>query len=701
MRPLLILALLSAFSIAAPAAPRHPAAKAHAAPSSSKAKAKAKAKAKTKGTKGKAEKPGKPAQPQATGLPGPAFPSFAVPAQVQVACDRSLEGARQRVVALEQRSPADGWLAAYDDLYAYIEEAANPIEFLTNVHPNKAVRDAAQACTLRWADFSSTLGQDEKLYAAARQVQPADDIDRELLRQTLENFEDAGVGLPQDKRLRAKQINDRVTDLAQQFDKNVRDDATQVAFAEAELRGVPESVWKAAKRDPQGRVLLGLDYPTYSTLMQTAEDAAARERMWRAKTNEGGEGNLKLLAEIAQLRREYAQLFGQPSFDDFTLRRRMAKSPQKVLSFLAEVKGTVAEAELREVKELREAKARQLHQPVEGTRVERWDAPFYTEVVRRERYHVDQEQFRPYFPPQESLQFTLRIIEKMMGVRYTRVAARLWHPDVQAYRVSDAADGKVLGTLFVDLYPREGKYNHAAVWSYRNGSTRLGRLPQAALVVNFDRKGLTLDELETLLHELGHSVHADLSATRYAANGGTNVLPDFVEAPSQMLEDWVYDPKVLQLMREVCARCKPVPDALIAQARQARDYGKGVKFARQHLYASYDIALYGAEPQDPLALWARMEGDTPLGYVPGTRFPSGFSHIVQGYAAGYYGYLWSLVVAMDLRTAFAADKLDPEVGMRYRRTVLANGGQRPPQDLVREFLGRETNSKAFFDYLRE
>ncbi len=695
MRPLLILALLSAVSIAVPASPRHHAARAHAAQSQAKTKSKA---AKTKGAKAKAEKP---AQPQATGLPGPAFPSFAVPAQVQVACDRGLEGARQRVVALQKRSPADGWLAAYDDLYAYIEESANPIDFLTNVHPNKAVRDAAQACSLRWADFSSTLGQDEKLYAAAKQVQPADDIDRELLRQTLESFEDAGVGLPQDKRLRAKQINDRVIELAQQFDKNIRDDTTQVAFTEAELRGVPESVWKNARRDAQGRILLGLDYPSYNPVMQTAEDAGARERMWRAKTNEGGEANLKLLAEIAQLRREYAQLFGQPSFDDFTLRRRMARSTERVLGFLGEVKGAVAEAEQREVNELRDAKARQLHQPAESTRLERWDAPYYTEVVRRERYNVDQEQFRPYFPPQESLQFTLRVIEKMMGVRYTRVPARLWHPEVQAYRVSDAATDKPLGTLLVDLYPREGKYNHAAVWSYRNGSTRLGRLPQAALVVNFDRKGLTLDELETLLHELGHSVHADLSATRYASNGGTNVLPDFVEAPSQMLEDWVYDPKVLKLMREVCSRCKPVPDELIAQARKARDYGKGVRFARQHLYASYDMALYGAQPQDPMALWARMEGATPMGYVPGTMFPAGFSHIVQGYSAGYYGYLWSLVVAMDLRTAFAADKLDPAVGLRYRETVLANGGQRPPEELVKEFLGRESNSKAFFDYLRQ
>ena len=422
--------------------------------------------------------------------------------------------------------------------------------------------------------------------------------------------------------------------------------------------------------------------------------------MWRAKSNEGCEANVKVLAEVVRLRREYAQVFGQRGFDDFTLRRRMAGSTEQVLGFLAEVKEAVTEAELREVQELREAKARHLHQPMERIRVERWDVPFYAEVVRRERYKVDQEQFRPYFPPKESLQFTLRVIEKMMGVRYTRTPAKLWHPEVQAYLVSDVASGKPIGTLLVDLYSRDGKYNRAAVWSYRNGSTRLERLPQAALVVNLDRRGLTLDELATLLHELGHSVHADLSATRHASNGGTTVLPDFVEAPSQMLEDWVYDLEVLKLMQEVCSRCKKVPDTLIAQASKARDFGKGLRFARQHLYASYDIALHG-EPQDPLALWAQMEGATPLGYVPGTRFPASFSHIVQGYSAGYYGYLWSQAVAMDLRTAFAANKLDAAVGMRYRQIVLASGGQRPPMDLVREFLGRGTNAKAFIHYLRQ
>jgi thimet oligopeptidase len=265
--------------------------------------------------------------------------------------------------------------------------------------------------------------------------------------------------------------------------------------------------------------------------------------------------------------------------------------------------------------------------------------------------------------------------------------------------VVDADTGSLLGTLFVDLYPRADKYKHAAVWSFRNASSLVDRRPAAALVVNFNRQGLTLDELETLLHEFGHALHALLSTTRHAAQGGTNVQLDFVEAPSQMLEDWAYDPRVIALMREVCPSCVPVPPALLAQAKAARDFGKGVRVSRQHLFARYDLALHGREVLEPMALWTRMEGETPLGTVAGTLFPAGFEHIASGYAAGYYGYLWSQVMADDLRTAFAADRLDARVGMRYRQTVLQNGGQVAPADLVQRFLGRPTDSRAFFEAL--
>ena len=632
-------------------------------------------------------------------LPGPAFPSFASPQALEAACVRNIATTLSAVRRLERQPAGARWLAAYDDINALAEDLAGPVYLISNVHPDKAVRDAAEACELKWQDLFSTLGQNEALFKAARQVKPRDAIDREFLKTTLEGFEDAGVSLPPDKRARAKAINDRVTELGQQFDKNIRDQNIQLSFTEAELKGVPAGVWTNAKRDAQGRLLLGVDYPTYVPLMQGAVDPAARERMWRAKTNEGGQANLGLLAEIGQLRREYAQLFGFASFADFQLRRRMAENTANARRFLDGVRTAVTEREKRELDELREAKARDLGKPAAEVKLERWDVPYYTERVKRERYSVDQEAFRPYFPPQESLAFVMRVVEKTMGVRYVRVPdVKLWHPDAQAYVAQDVKTGRALATLYVDPYPREGKYNHAAVWPIRSASMRLKRAPQAALVVNLDRKGLNLEEIETLLHEFGHAVHNNLSTTRHSS--ASSVLRDFVEAPSQMLEEWVYDPQVLALMQEVCPTCKPVPSDLLAKGKVAERYGKGVQYARQQLFASFDLAMHDADAPEPMALWARIEGATLLGHVPGTMFPAGFSHVAGGYAAGYYGYLWSEVVAADLRTAFGKNLLDPVVGRRWRDTVLANGSQRPPQALVREFLGRDSNSQAFFEDLK-
>jgi thimet oligopeptidase len=218
-----------------------------------------------------------PALAASTELPGPSFPRFDNADAVNAACHKGLHEAAQRVRRLERHAPDAGWSAASDDLEAYVEDVSSAIMFVVNVHPDPVVRDAAQACALKWQDFGSTLGQNEKLYQAARRVKPRDAVEREFLRSRLEGFEDSGVALPKDKRLRAKQIIDRLGALDQQFDKNLRDDATKVALSVDELAGVPQAVWKDKPRDDAGRVVLGLDEPTYLPVMERGDDAGARE----------------------------------------------------------------------------------------------------------------------------------------------------------------------------------------------------------------------------------------------------------------------------------------------------------------------------------------------------------------------------------------------------------------------------------------
>jgi thimet oligopeptidase len=645
---------------------------------------------------------GLPAAPAAWSAPY-AMPAYRTPAEVDADCNRMMADLKAAQSQLEEMPGTRGaaLLPQLDAMTRRYEDTDGPMSLLTAVHPDKAIRDATEACDLRYQAFNTGFLQNPRVYALLKQVEPADDIDRRYLQDLRDAFEDSGVALPAAKQQRAQDINNEISRLSQSFERRVREDRTQVAFTEAELKGVPPNVWKNAKRDEQGRYLLGMDYPTSVPVIERAVNPASRERMWRAFQNRGGSDNLKTLAQLADLRREYARLFGFDSYADFALRRRMAQREDTVQGFLGTVKQALVQRELADLALLRATKARDLKQSARSTTVHRWDVAYYTEIARQAKYAVDEEQFRPYFPPEASLQFVFRTAARLFGVTFQPVPQTLWHPEARGFAVVDTASNRELGTLFVDLYPREDKFSHAAVWSFRNVSTLVGRQPAAGLVVNVDRNGLTISELETLLHEFGHALHALLSSTRYASEGGTNVKLDFVEAPSQMLEDWVYDPKVLALFQQVCADCKPVPAALLARADKARHFAKGIRFSRQHLYASYDLAVHGRTPEEPMALWARMEGATPLGHVPGTMFPAGFGHIASGYAAGYYSYLWSLVIAEDLRTAFEGRKLSPEVGARYRETVLANGGQVAPGELVARFLGRPTDSRAFFKWLNK
>lgn len=627
------------------------------------------------------------------------FPMPTTRAEIGARCDATLQAMAAAERAAETQGPV---LASFDRIGQIAEDTLNPISFLAYVHPDKTVRDAAQACDLRQQAFGNKLFQNTRILARLRALQPADAIDARLRDDLLAAFEDAGASLPPAARDKARRLNTEMGKLGQDFQRRIQEDNTRVAFTEAELEGVNPSVWSKAPRDAQGRVLLGLDYPTYNPVRDTARDPKARERIYRAFHRRGGVANLATLGTLTQKRREYARLFGLNSYADFALRRRMAGSVEKVQTFLGEVGSVVAKRELADLADLRAAKAAELQAASPDTvKIERWDQHYYTERVRQQRFSLDQESFRRYFPPKASVDFVMALSGRLFGVGFKPIEQTLWHQDAKAYAVTDLASGATLATLYLDLFPRADKFGHAACWGLRGSSTLAGRLPAAALVTNFNRNGLTQDELKTLLHEFGHALHQTLSTTRYANNAGTNVKLDFVEAPSQMLEEWVYDGKALALFQKVCPECEPVPADLLERAQRSRSFAKGILTARQHLYASYDLALHTAAAPEPMATWTRLESATPMGSVKGTIFPAGFGHLAGGYSAGYYAYLWSLATAHDLYTAFAADPLSESTGRRYRDTVLASGGQVDPNELVARVLGRAPSNDAFFKWLND
>ena len=612
------------------------------------------------------------------------------------ACDAGLAKARRMRAAMEaKRSPA-GIFGEWNRLAIELEDFGAPIYLLSNVHPDKAARDAAEPCLLRFTTFNTELFQSRKLYARVEAAKPADPHQAKLRKDLLEGFEDSGASLAPAKRARARAIFDELEQLRQAYERNVRDDATKVVFRPQEVRGLPAAYLEARKKDSEGNYVLGLDYPSYFPFMARAQDAAARERYYRAKLGQGGAANLRLLEKIYRLRQELAALYGLPSFAAYALRHRMAHDPATVERFLAEVHAAVAPVEKRELEELTAEKAKDLGTPLESTKLERWDLSYYEEKVKRERYAVDQEALRKYFPTDKAIQYTMLVAQRLYGLKFREVKVPTWHPDVRYFDVLDARTGRYLAGFYLDLYPREGKYNHAAAFPIRGASRLAHRTPLAALVTNFDRAGLDAEELETMMHEFGHVLHNVLSTADYNPDAGTAVKLDFVEAPSQMFEEWARREQPLELFRQVCPECPHLTPAAIERLEAARRYGLGIYYARQWLYATFDMDL-SLDPQPPLALWKKLEGATPLGYVEGTMFPASFSHIASNYAAGYYGYMWSQVLALDMLSPFRKDMLDPKVGIAYREKVLSQGGQREETDMVRDFLGREPSSRAFFE----
>ena len=628
-------------------------------------------------------------------------------ATIEGLCDRSIAGFQTTRAAMEARKGSAGIFDEWNRLSIATGDLDGPLSIIANTSTDKATRDAADACELKYTPFTTELFQSEKLYQRVKDAKPADAIQKQYRQDLLDAFEDSGVTLDLAKRERVKAINKEITDLALQFEKNVRDDGTKLVFRPDEMAGLPDPYLAAQKKDEQGNYVLTLAYPSFFPFMQLAANEDARKRYWIAKMNQGGQQNIDVLDRIVALRLELAKLYGYPDFATFVVKRRMAGTPEAVYKFLDEVKAAVVEPEKKEVAELRQFKADDLKQPLDAIVLNRWDTSYYQEKLKKARYNVDQEALRKYFPTAASIAYTLRVAETLYGIHFVPSSAPTWQQDVRVYDVFDrkanGEDGGFIGTVYLDLFPRDGKFGHAAAWPVRAVSTlakQAGspgyRTPISVLVTNFDRNGFDQGELETMLHEFGHVMHGVLSKTRYVDQAGTSVKRDFVEAPSQMFEEWARREDSLKLFAEVCKDCPQLSREQIAQLDAARRYGRGMRYARQWLFASYDMSLTTPQPEKAMVAWTKIEGGTPLGTVPGTMFPASFGHIAGGYAAGYYGYMWSEVMALDMLSGFHGKLMNPVDGKRYRTDILSQGGQESPEVMVTKFLRRKPNSEAFF-----
>ncbi|MBK8913214.1 MAG: Zn-dependent oligopeptidase [Phycisphaerales bacterium] len=662
-----------------------------------------------------------------------------------VPADSPAREALQRAVAAVDRIVAtpdaertfDNTLGAIDDLFAQLEVDTNMLQFMQYVSTDAAERERSQLAEKHIQEWLIEVSKREDLYRAVRSYadkQPKlEGEQKKLLENTLRDYRRAGMALPPEKREELTRLQKQVVDLAQSFEKRIREDASFVLATEAELRGMDESYVRGLRRggdaelpaairekiEPAdaGKFVITMDGPTFFPLMDFCEDEGLRKRAWIVYKRRGGLENVATLEQILKLRAQASQLLGYSSTADFETEPRMSKNAANVRAFYDKLRPIVRKKARQDFDLLRSAKAE--HAGDAGAKLFPWDQAFYKNRVMKARFSVDGQRVREYFPLDRVIEGLFATTQALYGLEYREVTAEagqkygqpLWHADVRVYDVYDRSDGRYLGAFYIDLFPRENKYNHAAQWGLRQHKIYTdGRrqTPLAALVCNFtkplpDKPSLmTHDEVETFFHEFGHCLHTILSDCRYNAVSGTNVARDFVEAPSQMFENWVWNVDVLNTFAAHYRTGEKFPAALLKGMLKAKNVASGLEAERQIFYAMTDLEFHSAPDGvvNTNAVQERLFGETEL-YEPvaETWYHASFGHLV-GYQAGYYGYMWSQVYGQDMFSRFRELGINsPDAGRYYRQKILSRGGSVDELEMVREYLGREPKMDAFLAHL--
>jgi Zn-dependent oligopeptidase len=626
---------------------------------------------------------------------------------------RAEEALKGVAAATPQARTFDNTVAGLDRiLFDLSDEAASDV-FLEQVAVSSAVRDAGNQCDVLLSQFSVDVYSREDLYRAVKEYaakkEPLTGEDARLLDKTLLDFKRSGLELPPQTRDQVRDMRKRLAKLEADFGKNIDDDQGFVLFSSAQLAGLPDAF--VAKLERVGdRYKVGIDYPSYFPFMENARDPNARRLLEEKFDDRAAAANLPIFKEALDLRFKAARLLGYRSHADFAIEPNMAKDPATVNAFLARLRRRLKPLGQEELEVLQAFKRAMEGRSSDGI-IHAWDWRYYDNLLRKTKYQVDQERVREYFPADLVVEQLLKVYETMLSVRFRQIPdAATWHPDVKLYEITDASGGAPIGYFYMDLFPREGKYSHAAAFSLITERARTdgsARKPVSAIVANLDKPSadrpslLDHEEVETIFHEFGHIMHQTLTKTRYGRFSGSNVARDFVEAPSQMLENWVWDADVLQsLSGHYKDRSKKLPKELLDKMLAAKNADVALVNLRQLLFGTVDMDYHSARPpSDTTKDYARAMREVSL--IPmsdGTHPEASFGHLMGGYDAGYYGYLWSKVYAQDMHSVFKAHGLlNPEFGRRYRTEILEKGSSRDELDSLKAFLGRDPNEDAFME----
>jgi thimet oligopeptidase len=611
-----------------------------------------------------------------------------------------------RVLTVHGARSAANTLRPYDDAINELTFATSEASVLYGVGATKELRDKAQALTQKANAALTALSLDPGVYHALGAVPaPADAATRYYLEHTLLEYRLAGVDRDDATRARIKALQDRITELGLAFERAVHDDVRTVVADRTQLDGLPPDYLAAHPADAQGRVKITTDPPDAWPVEKFAGNAELRHRMFLAAESVGYPANGKTLRGLLETRAELAHLLGYPTWADFAMADQMMGSPAKLREYLSRIDTASREAGEREDAALL-AFARERDPSLK--RISAADARYWQEQYRRAKFNFDSQSVRPYFPYAAVERGVIATASRLFHVDIRPVSGvRTWHPSVTTY---DVYDGKVrLGRIYLDMHPREGKDKWFSTQQLTAGILHR-QLPEGTLVCNFpggnpgDPGLMQYSDVVIFLHEFGHLMHHVIGGQNsYAGEGGFNVEGDFIEAPSQMLEEFFHDYGVLSSFARHYQSGAVLPRELYVRMTRADAYGRASGQQRQLMFTAVSLDFHTLPPAtlDFDAVYRRdYERFSSFAFVPGDHLWASFTHL-NGYSSNYYTYVLDKVIALDFFAQFdPQDLLGGPTGMRYRRTVLAPGATRPAAELVHGFLGREPNLEAYQRWMR-
>jgi len=661
--------------------------------------------------------PSVPAPPQPTAQPQISTPVINLePIQAKYAsgevtqrCDAAIAklNATLNEIAARQTGQRGMALLDFEKAMADYYDEVGPLYFTGYVYPDASISAEGSACEEKVGRFGSVVMTRKDIFNAVKEFTPKNEAEARLYNRTVTIFELNGLGLPDDKLAAVREMKQNLTSLELKFSQNLNLDNKTIEFTAAELEGAQPDFLSRLSKTQDGKYIVTMKYPDYYGVMENAKSSETRRKMSLAFNNRGSpEENTLLLSETIVLRQKLAAALGFATWADYKTSMRMAKNASNVEAFLSVLEQPLANKSREDIAGLLAFK--KTLEP-SATSVDSWDVLYLEVQLKKNQYSLDNEKVREYFPLSSVLLGLFSIYSPLFNVSFQKVeGARVWAPDVQLYRVADASSNATIAYIYFDLFPRDGKYGHEAMFPMIMGREKNGSYAAPVAVIIANKNPPTIgkpallghDEVVDLFHEFGHALHATLTRAPYMSLAGTNVAWDFVETPSQTLQNWPWDPSVITaLSGHYLDSSQKIPSDMRDKLITARDLDQGYAYARQLAQSNMDLIYHTAIGQVDVNAVSNAELERITGMTPiaGNSFPATFGHIMSGYDAGYYSYMWSEAYALDCFAQFQKEGLsNASTGVRFRNAILAQGDMKDGDVLVREFLGREPNSDAFF-----